>query len=295
MAFNRVIELTSGAPGETGVVLRDLYMSFDVEKFSDASQNTIKVSVHNLSSASASRVRRAGNRLILRAGYADEVIAALGFGDVVYSTYKRDDADMVLELEARDGHQELSAAVISISRESGTAVRDVLTAMTDQLGLPVVGLGNVSATERYVNGFAFCGPVREGLAQVCGRLGLTYSVQNKQLVILGPASTSDVLGLHLTPDTGLLSLEPVEDKENAPDESAALSRWNLRALLFPQIVPGARLKIVNERVQGYFRVESSKFSGDNRDDDFVVDAEIVDLGGLQSQAVRREKGYLEPI
>jgi len=290
MAFNRVVELTAGPPGEQGIVISGLYTEFEISKSSSPSENSAVIKVYNLSKTTALRVGKVGNLIVLRAGYVDEVVAALAFGTITYSAYAREDMNTVLEIEARDGQQEIAAAMISIGRAEGTKVKDVLVALTDELGLPVVGLNKVSDTETYVNGYAFCGPVREALGQVTQRLGIGYSIQNRQLVLVSPGETTDVLGLKLTTDTGLLSLTPVEDKTDSPGETEAVGRWKIRCLLYPQIIPGARLAIVHPEASGYFRVERTVFTGDNRNGDFVVDAEVAELSTLAGFEVRRA-GY----
>lgn len=276
MAFNRQIELQIGKPGEIGLLIKDLRISFSVEKTDTESANTAIIQIYNLTDDTIKRINRAGNILILRAGYEDEGIKTLFFGTVINSTDMKTGTERILEIQVADGVENIQDKNLTISYRAGTTVQKIFNDLILLFGLPLTNIG-FSLSGQYVNGWSFCGKIKDAITEVLDKAGLSWTVQNNQLVVIESGKSVERTGLFLTPDTGLLdSPEILVDTDNTPTEEPP-ARYKIRSLLFPQLFPGVDFKLKSKNVSGNFKVETAKFSGDNYEGDFICELEVVQI------------------
>jgi len=275
MAFSRVVEVVVGPKGGTGFAIKDLKIAFQIEKTSSVDPNSSKIQIWNLSEDTSKKACVAGNHITLKAGYKDETVAAIFFGDVVKGHRRRDGPDFVTELEVFDGRTSVMSGQVSVSFAVGTTALTVAQAFLDAIGLPYKGTENIPAGAVYDHGHTFIGMAGDGLLELLNRYGLAYTVQNQMLYIIKPGEAADRTGLLLTPKTGLLTTpEPVSDKQSDDDvEADATNLWKFSAMLFPQLLPGAACKVESSTLNGEVIVQKAVFSGDNWDGEFRIDIE----------------------
>ena len=275
MAFHRFVEIVVGPKNGEGFKISGLKITFSIEKTDSADPNKSRIQIYNLSQNTHVKAAVAGNHITLRAGYEDETISAIFFGDIVSGSRKKDGVDFVTELEVFDGRTAVMSGQVSVSYAKCTETRTVVQAFVDAIGLAHKGMENIPVGTTYPHGHTFIGMAGEGLQDVLNRYGLTYTVQNEMLYILKPGESADNTGLKLTSQTGLLTTpEPVSDKTSDDDTNSEPSnRWKFSTMLFPELVPGAACKIESSTLTGDVVIKKALFSGDNWGGDFKVDIE----------------------
>jgi hypothetical protein len=277
MAFLRHVEITVGPKEGEGFKIDGLKIAFSIEKTDSPEPNKSKVQIYNLSSETSSKVTIAGNHITLKAGYEDETIAAILFGDVLSGVRKRSENDFVTELEVFDSRAAVMASQVSISYAKDTEASTIVQALLDAIGKPYKGADLVPSGETYPHGYTYLGMATDGLREVLNGLDtpLTYTIQNEMLYILKPGEAADDTGLKLSFKTGLLTNpQPVSDKTGDDDEETeATNRWKFSTMLFPELNPGAACKVESDTLNGDVVVKKSIFYGDNWDGDFRIDIE----------------------
>lgn len=276
MAFNRLIELQIGIPGEIGTIIKDLRISFNVEKTDTESANKAEIQIYNLTDDTSNKIGKAGNFVIIKAGYIDEGINNLFFGNVTYSLSKKTGTEKILQIQAVDGVNNIQDINITVTYNAGTTIQKIFNDMVLLYGLPLTNT-NLILPGQYVNGYVFTGKVKDALSQVLGRLNLSWTIQNNQLVVIESDKAIERTGLLISPNTGLIgSPEILIDTDTEPTEEPPV-KYKIKCLLFPQLFPGVEFKLQSEKVNGTFKIETAKFTGDNYEGDFVCELEAVQI------------------
>jgi hypothetical protein len=277
MAFGRKVEVTVGPKDGEGFIIDGLKIAFTIEKTDSPDPNTSKIQIYNLSKETSAKATVSGNHITLKAGYEDEKVTAIFFGDVLKGQRKKSGNDYITELEVFDGRAAVMAGYVSVSYAKDVEVATVVENLLDAIGLPYKGQENIPSGEKYSGGFCYMGMAIDGLRDVLNKYGLTYTVQNEMLYILKPGEGADNIGLKLTPETGLLTTpEQVSDKTGEGDEEAeASNKWKFTTMLFPELMPGAVCKVESSTLNAEVCIEKAVFSGDNWTGDFKIDIEGV--------------------
>lgn len=278
MAFGRKIELTIiPQNGGLSTIIKDLHMAFNVEKTLAESSNKGNIKVWNLSETTRSKIR-AKDRVILKAGYEDEGTANLFFGDIQLVTNEKDSVDHITEIEAYDGQNTLQNRYVSLTFGAGTPIQVVFNTIIANIGIPLAN-ATIVLPGQYAGGFAFAGAAKDALTEVLKKSDRTWSIQNEQIAIHKENEVLYRTGLIISPETGLIgSPQVIEDTDNKQGETeTVLKRWNVQSLLFPQLVPGALIQLKTNIVNGFFKIETVTYDGDNFEGNFVCDMDVVEV------------------
>lgn len=290
MAFLRQIKMTASDP-ETGlsVSVSDLYMTFEVTKDIGQASNTCRAKIYNASTETMRQIQNMANKaptekqgqFVVEAGYQDEQVAGLFFGNFIRATPIRDGTERYLDIEASDGQESAQNQTFAKSYSAGTPLAAVFNDLTQAIGLPVIGASLLPAGVTYNIGYgsaAAGGLAKDFLTEVLARVGLSWTIQNKQLYILSQSNNGQPPIVTLSMTTGLLrSPEPIVDKSDMVGGGLPpRNRWRLTALLIPQLTAGSKVTVSSKACSGDFVVEKAVFTGDNRDGDFHVVAEVID-------------------
>lgn len=275
-----------------------LRIAFDVEKTIHSSANTARIQVYNLSEANRSRASK-GAVVRLSAGYGD-LLELLYEGDVERADTSRSGADIMTTLECGDGSPVFAAQTINKTFPAGTPTMDVVLAVAkkftesypDYAKNPVkfdrdpkkkkASRLSVKGLERDLSrlkssleaqGFAtvlrkplsVSGNGREVMDELARMWRFFWSVQDGsiQVVAYGNSTQESVL---LSKETGLLDVP-------SPTEYGVKTR----SLIVPRLRPGGALTVKSATVNGQFRVETVKVSGDTRGGDWTTECEARSL------------------
>ncbi len=228
MAFIRQVEVTIGPKGGTGIRISGLKIAFEIEKTDKPESNTAKIQIYNCNKDTHDKICAAGNHCTLKAGYTDETIAAILFGDVVKGSRKKSGNDYITEIEVKDGRVAVMAGQVSVSYAKNTDALTIVQDLIDAIGMPSKGTELIPSDAKYLGAFSDIGQAADILRKVLNKYELRYTIQNEMIYILKDGEASESTGLRLTPETGLLTIpQPVSDKtEETNTEKEAANNWD---------------------------------------------------------------------
>jgi hypothetical protein len=270
MAFNRIIEVISQPDGGSSISVTGLRIRFNIERNKTSTPNKANIDIYNLSDDTANKMAKSKNKIILKAGYADEGgLFSLFYGTLNNSVITKDGTEKILQIEAHDGLKNIQQKNANLSYSGGTRASVILDDILNILAYPLGGK-KPTLNEVYSGGFAFIGKAKDALTQVLKRFGYKWTIQNEQIIIYKDGESPIPAGLLLKKDTGLLSIAKLEDVA----DKKTVGKYIATSLLFPQLVPGAQIKVESTLVSGAMFVESVKAVGDNFDGDFQMESEV---------------------
>lgn len=291
MAWNRLVEMRVGKNVEgdpTALLVSDLDIEFVVKRSVTFSNNSAAIRVFNAKESTRNEVLRAGNSVVLGAGYEDEHkpgnLPTIFIGNIIFATNEKVGSEWITYIEAgvlQSAKTELEYLTASLSYSKGTPATEPIRALALIMGLAVAGEDNAAGI-LLNNGWAFAGSPRQGLAELRQRLrpsGLDIFVDNSEVIIYRVGSTTGLFGaVLLSPDTGLLQVKKTErqDKKGDKDEEDK-KRIEFTALLNPKIQPNGLIVIsgANAAVNGTYVVEDVTFVGNNFGGSFHVSGEAL--------------------
>ncbi len=279
MAFQRVVEVEIGPKNGEGFKITDLRIDFKIDKSLSSDPNTGEVKIYNLSDETHNKVITADNHITINAGYQDETVASICFGDVLKGYRELDGMNRVTVLEICDARIAMMGGHISVSYAKDTQAVTIAKAFLDALGLAYKGIENIPEGATYNEAFSFIGVATDGLKEVLNRYGLAFSVQNEMVYIFEQGKQTETTGLELSMKSGLLTTpQAISDKTEEGDIKAEpTGRWKFSTMLFPELVPGAACNVESPILKGTVKIEKAAYQGSNWQGDFKIDIEAKEI------------------
>lgn len=249
----------------------DIDITFKAKRTLQPKPGTCEVSLYNLSETHRHEAQEARRALVrIEAGYEDGTWLVFQ-GDSRKVEIARDGADWITKVTAGDGEHALRTARGSRGFGPDTKLEDVVRYAADAMG---VGLGNVSEAIRgaqldrlrdvFPEGTVLRGQVARELTALLRTAGLEWSVQDGVLQVLPRRGALARSVVRLAPESGLVGSPEI-------GKGGVVSA---RALLSPDLVPGARVQIVSAVVSGVYRIEEAEYSGDTRGQDWYANLQL---------------------
>lgn len=256
--------------GTAKYALPGLAWSFSVERTLAPSPNKASVKLYNLSPNS---------RLLLQSYGKVPVRLDVGYQDlhgVIFEGYlrsvesKRDGADIVTEIRSGDGEDAYRAARVNFAIPKGASVDTVAKQIVSAMGLDPKNVAASLANLSLINGRNFSsggvvhGNAARELTALCKSLGATWSIQSGAVQILKKGTALPQPAIKLSEATGLIG---------APSISTD-GQVKCQALIQPAIVPGCKIVVEAEFIQGQFIVQKATYTGaTNEETPWYVDIE----------------------
>ncbi len=241
--------------------IKDLRVSFKVEKTLSKDPNDATISVYNLNSTTRANLPGKGAKLILEAGYS-ETVARIFVGDARNILSKREGPDWVTTFECGDGARASSFARVSGSFAAGAKMASVLETIGAATKLPLGNLAEIARGDlggvTLPGGFVAHGSALRELDKILVSLGYELSIQDEilQVTKAGQPTTEPVFNLN--PRTGLIGSPELNDG-NGKDKKSTL---RITCLLQPQLKPGRKVRLESESFKGEFRISTVEHKGD---------------------------------
>lgn len=262
--FDRTAELTITGSGEA-VTIRDLRFRFIARKNRSDTPNTMNVQVFNPAPSTRLNASDSSATMELSAGYAGENIL-VSRAEIDLAIVDRDPPDIVLDIEGQEALRTLRETTLSISHAGGSSVQTVLDEIVARLGIDVRPIeADLSAALR--GGFAHVGKANRALDDLMRRVGGAWSVQNGQLLILGPeGKVKEGDAFVLSPQSGLIGSPYAVEEQTSSEKQSTEPRigYRVTSLLNAEIEPGDVIKVEAADVEGFFIVDEIEHSGDTR-------------------------------
>jgi len=273
--FNRDFAITVGStkiqarePSDVSIAKPTLRIAFKVEKSLDRNPNKADVQIWNLNEDHRKTLQKK-QAIIIEAGYVS-TMQLLFAGDITFVNHVREGADWVTTVQSGDGANEIASSQMNVSFAPGAQMTAVLKATAESLG---VGLGNAmekigkgefrKGFTEFSRGVVASGPTKNVMDKLASTAGFTWSVQDKELQILGPLDTTTEELVSLTKDSGLIGSPEVGEDGIVKAKS----------LLQGTIRPGRQIQIESLMMNGFFRVEKVVHSGDTWGSDWYSELE----------------------
>lgn len=262
--WDRVAVVTVLPPGQPGVRIEGLRISFTVEKTASATPNSLEVKITNPSNDTTAALLTRDYTLLLEAGYKDNA-ELLYAGDILVARDTWQAPDRVVTLTCGDGAKAIRSATIFASFRGGTGARQIFARLADALGVP---LGSVAGVDdvQVLTGFSAAGSTRAALDTLARRLHLSWSVQDGELVVRKADEPERGEIILLDEQSGLVGSPERDDKG-----------VRFKSLLQPRIRPGRRVRVASRALRGDFLVEKVTHTGDTHSDDWSTDVEAREL------------------
>lgn len=280
--FNRKAEMIILNPADsTARTLADLRVEFSIEKTSESTPNTSKISVYNMNEANRDFLETENLKIIFSVGYEGigdvaPLVQQVFSGDVVRVTTEKKGPDFFTTLECGDSEVAIEkthfdksyAAGFPIWSASGASViKDVI----ESLGV-TINNENLQGLEetKFINGTTFSGPVKKILDDFVSTQGLEWSVQDGELHIRPPAQGKTRV-VSLSKDTGLVGI-PIR-RENGIE---------FVSLMNPLIKPTETIKIESTQgglkaIDGFFVVKRVEYKGDTREGEYQLKGQAIEV------------------
>ena len=303
--FDRVAELIVGQSGKEGILIKDLRISFSIEKTLTETLNKSTIKIYNLNPTSRKLVETPNNAVVLKAGYKQDKGALTIFvGIVRRSLTSREGPDWVTELELDDGLIAYRDSKLSTSFKPGANAIDVLSQIAGQFGLPVSKFPDSIAGKQYPQGFSFVGRTRDVMTRCCNYLGLEWSIQNQTIQVLRKGGSRERTAIVISAATGMINSPDLEAKTmsdklaarqglttdsagviakmsdkltasgKAPKDRLEVQGYRVESLMQPTILPGDVIKLEAVGVDNWFKVEKVTHQGDTHGKDWTTECSL---------------------
>ena len=255
LLWKRNIAITFGPKGGEGIKVVALRASFELEKTSESSANTAKITIYNLNENHRGLLQNEENVLIiLEVGYGEE-LGQLFIGDVTKVSIMKKGPDWVTSIEAGDGDQGLKDATLDKSYKAGVSLKTVVDDAIKSIkstGAIVTGTIKGLKEEISQNGFSVSGLAQSVIDDITKKQGLEWSVQDNELNIIPVDEDTGENAMVLTSTTGLVG-SPIR-REKGIEFMSLITSVEAR--------PGRAVKIESRDITGFFKLRKVTFVGD---------------------------------
>lgn len=277
-AFGRQAELIIGAPPKDGdyknqlpTALRiqsglvngqqtGLRVQFKVEKSDRPEPNKSQIVVFNLADPSRRSLEAKGVRCILSAGYPGTV-AQIFSGEARFIDHVKQGVDWATQIQCGDGERAYQFPRAQFSLRPGASLVDVVKqcigAMQLDPGAAIAKIQGLSAGS-FFKGYTANSQASTELTRALAPYGVTWSIQDGRVVILGPSDTLPEIGPVIGPDSGLIGSPAM----GTPEQKGGPAYLKLKSLLQPGLKIGTRFQLKSSQRNGFFRVHKVVHSGD---------------------------------
>jgi hypothetical protein len=277
--FDRRCEVYVGVPPKEDVFtlqtverlrIAGLRIGFKIVRDASAEPNNLELVVYNLSEASRARFEEKGARVVVLAGYREQ-LAQLCSGDIRHAQSMKAGSDWVTKIEAGDGERALAHARVSESWRPGTQVSSVVAKAVQALQLDP---GNALTKAKEIAGEFSSGYVQHGkasreLSSLLEPRGYTWSVQDGRIEILKSTETLPETAPLISPDSGLIG----SPEMGTPTKPGAKPVLKIRSLLQPRLRPKQRFELKSRTRSGVFVAQKVTHTGDTFGNDWYTDIE----------------------
>lgn len=277
--FDRRCKLLVGQPPKADVYtlqtvnrleISGLRIGFKIIKDSQPQPNNVEISIYNLSASSRAALEEKGCRILLLAGYADQV-SQIASADVRIAQSQKLGVDWVTKIEAGDGERAIKFARVKESWAPGTPVSEIISKTVSALMLDP---GNALAKARqisaqYSSGYVQNAKASDELTTLLEPHGYEWSVQDGRIEVLKKDEALPEVAPLLSPDTGLIGAPEM----GTPAKAGEKPVLKARSLLQPRIRPGQRFQLRSASRNGVFLAKKVTHAGDTFGNDWYTDIE----------------------
>lgn len=259
-------------PNQTEI--SDLRVQFHIRKDHSKHPNSCDVTITNLSQTTRTDLETKPLNVQLEAGY-DDVLRFMFVGDLRFAMTKMDGPNWHTLLQLGDGDCHYRWSRMNKSYGSGVTVRQVLKDASKSMGLSLPKtLEGDPALDRALNSGALAfGPCRDVLTRYLAPYGYSWSIQNGNLRVLRDDRTHADTYREISEEYGMIG----SPEFGSPPKSGKPPHMTVNMLLYPELIPGDKVKLTSKVKNGFFRIERVEHRGDTHGNDWTTEVEIKPL------------------
>ena len=309
--YLRKAKLTVSDAAGTTLDLSELRFSFDVRMWEGQTPNTAEIKLWNASRITAARVSKEAFFLSLSAGYEGN-FGIIFSGEIKQARFGRSVTENYLEIAAADGDIAYNFGIISVSLAAGSNARDVLLACAKVMAEFGVGTAPLPAhlpELRLPRNRVLWGMAREVLRDICGQLGIAWSIQHNLLTFIPTESYLEGDTVVLTSVTGLIGI-PEQTQDGVmiacllnPKLNIGRRIWINNAqvnkqrysLAYTGEVQNRQIDLVSVAADGYYRILAIDYTGDTRASQWYCILTCLALDDVLPLAQAAKRRVLPPL
>lgn len=277
----RVYELIVGDyKTGNGIRITESQITFDISKTADSKRNngnSAVIEIYNLNRDQIALLQGDYLECTFSVGYLEEGPRVVVSGNVVeVKTVKRGN-EYITQVKMGEGYSDLNHQYVRGLVPPGSSVQQAIEDIRAQM--PGVSRGAYTGTNLnnpVVFGWRLNGTPAQMLKKICEANDIEYSVSGGVLNISdtnGPYSKNVVMAPVISAETGMIDV-PFTTSEMGRRPKKGQKRKSgvqFKTLLNTECIPGMIVKIVSQFINGVYRINSSRFSGDFRSDEWYVE------------------------
>lgn len=263
-----------------GIEITEHQVSFDILKSSDNSKNSNSASIEisNLSDKSLKTFNIDYPVATFEVGYGNVRNLGLLFaGQVTHVSTRKRGTDRVTQILLGSGYTELNHQTVSKLVPPGKTVRDVFEELRKTI--PNVSRGVYNGTNlnsQLINGYNISGPVKQALDSLANSYKVEWRIDGDVLYVNNKdrAESENFESAYvISPSSGLIEIPyySAGDKRRSTGDDAKKQSVHFTMLINPAIRPGMIIKLENTEINGWFKVETIRFSGSYRGGNWIAE------------------------
>lgn len=276
---NRKYRLTIGDyKTGNGLLIEGLQVSFDISKSSDNTNNSNSASIEvtNLSDESLKILQTDYPVAVFEVGYESLGNMAIIFGgQVVNLSTRKQGTDRVTQIVMGTGYTELNHSTLQKLVPAGKTVKDVVEEL--KKSFPNISRGVYNGTNLnsvLINGYSLSGSLRSELDRLSKTYNLewrldgeTLYVNNKDRAFTENFNTAYVI----SPSSALIEIPYYVsgDADKTLKDKSKKQSVQFSMLINPNINAGEVIKLEDTEINGWYKVDSIRYSGSWRNGDWL--------------------------
>jgi hypothetical protein len=273
------IRITGGKSDNSGFN-RGLQITFDISKTADARRtngNSASIEIYNLSRSDIQLLQGDFLQCTFSVGYEDEGARVVVEGNVVEAKTVKRGTEYITQLKMGEGYSDLNHEKLKALVSPGSTVEHVIEEIRKQM--PNVSRGAYTGTNLnnpIVFGWALNGTPAAMLRKLCEAHNIEFSVSGGVLNVSdqnGLYTKDTVLAPVINEATGLIDspFHTTESGRKPKGDKTRRKGVQFKALLNTECIPGRIVKLESDLITGIYRINSTRFSGDFRGNDWYVE------------------------
>lgn len=251
--------------------IEDLKVTFDIEKTLRKEPNSASLVIYNLAERTRAALQKKPLQLRLEVGYETSV-KQIFFGDLRYVQSIKGRTDWITRIELGDGERAYRYARVNRSFRKGSKISDAIRDVAAQLNLSLPeSISDTELQSTFAAGVSLHGPAFNELVTLLKPYGYDASIQDGQLQILKNTATRAREVVLINESTGMLGTPEF----GIPEKKNKKPVLTVRCLLNADIVPGGRILVKSNSINGIFKVLKVRFAGDTHGSDWFSEVEAV--------------------
>lgn len=258
LLYDRKIELIIG---DKKWNYPELQIEFNVPFDYENDPNISDINIYNLNNNSINSIKK-GQPCVLNAGYSGDIATILA-GIIYQVNTTKDAVDIITTLKVVDVQNQYLNKNISKTYQGGVNAEFLLNDIFNQIGMKI-NLIRLNKNVIYQNGFTASGKIIDVIKRIVRDCRSRLVIKNNVVSIVA-GDVGFETGYLLSPETGLLNIEPTEN-------SRTNANYKVQSLLLNNLSSRSFLEIKSKYFNGIVMVTEGNH------DNFISNFEVITVG-----------------